>query len=33
MGDAALHAIVSRQGAVQQTIELVERYLVEGAHV
>ena len=33
MGNAALHAIVSRQGAVQQTIELVERYLVEGAHV
>ena len=33
MGEAALHAIVSRQGAVQQTIELVERYLVEGAHV
>jgi len=32
MGDAALHAIVSRQGAVQQTIELVERYLVEAAH-
>ena len=33
MGEAALYAIVSRQGAVQQTIELVERYLVEGAHV
>ena len=32
MGDAALHAIVSRQGAVQQTIELVERYLVAAAH-
>jgi 3-deoxy-D-manno-octulosonic-acid transferase len=32
MGEAALHAIVSRQGAVQQTMELVERYLVEGAH-
>jgi 3-deoxy-D-manno-octulosonic-acid transferase len=32
MGEAALHAIVSRQGAVQQTIELVERYLVDGAH-
>ena len=33
MGEAALQAIVSRQGAVKQTIELVERYLVEGAHV
>jgi 3-deoxy-D-manno-octulosonic-acid transferase len=33
MGEAALHAIVSRQGAVQQTIELVQRYLVEDAHV
>ena len=32
MGEAALHAIVSRQGAVQQTMELVERYLVAGAH-
>ena len=33
MGEAALHAIVSRQGAVKQTIELVERYLVDAAHV
>jgi 3-deoxy-D-manno-octulosonic-acid transferase len=33
MGEAALQAIVSRQGAVKHTIELVERYLVEGAHV
>lgn len=33
LGEAALEAIVSRQGAVKHTIELVERYLVEGAHV
>jgi 3-deoxy-D-manno-octulosonic-acid transferase len=33
MGEAALQAIVSRQGAVKQTMELVERYLVEGVHV
>jgi 3-deoxy-D-manno-octulosonic-acid transferase len=33
MGEAALQAIVSRQGAVKQTVDLVERYLVEGAHV
>jgi len=33
MGEAALQAIVSRQGAVKQTIELVERFLVAGAHV
>jgi 3-deoxy-D-manno-octulosonic-acid transferase len=33
MGEAALQTIVSRQGAVKHTIELVERYLVEGAHV
>ena len=33
MGEAALQAIVSRQGAVKQTIELVERYLVAGIHV
>ena len=28
MGEAALQAVLSRQGAVKQTIELVERYLV-----
>jgi 3-deoxy-D-manno-octulosonic-acid transferase len=33
MGEAGLEAIVSRQGAVKQTIDLVERYLVAGAHV
>lgn len=33
MGEAALQAIVSRQGAVKQTMELVERYLAEGVHV
>jgi 3-deoxy-D-manno-octulosonic-acid transferase len=32
MGEAGLRAIQSRQGAVKQTIELVERYLVDGAH-
>jgi len=28
MGEAGLQAVVGRQGAVKQTIELVERYLV-----
>ena len=33
MGEAALQAVASRRGALKQTLELVERYLLEPAHV
>jgi 3-deoxy-D-manno-octulosonic-acid transferase len=32
LGDAGYEAIVSRQGAVRETLELVDRYLRPGAH-
>jgi 3-deoxy-D-manno-octulosonic-acid transferase len=32
LGDAGYEAIVSRQGAVRETLELVDRYLWPGAH-
>src|SRR5262249_44918130 len=32
LGDAGSEAIVSRQGAVRETLELVDRYLRPGAH-
>ena len=31
-GEAAFQAVVSRQGAVKQTIDLVERYLMQPAN-
>ena len=32
MGEAGLHAVIGRQGALKQTMELVERHLVAPAH-
>jgi len=32
MGESALQAVVGRQGAVKQTVDLVERFLLAGAH-
>jgi hypothetical protein len=32
MGEAGLHAVIGRQGALKQTMELVERHLVTPVH-